>query len=219
MLDIGTKVKIKSWEEIRKTLDEDDKCNGLFFNPKMQKYCGAICNILSQSSNNYRLENTQGFYWIPEWFDVVAKPKYLNDGSVEQRSLCLALIRQTISGNEPDLNLLITYHTFLYPNAVHGGFSYGDFPDDRWDHTGKIASNIPDWPCIKLKPEILEEAIKNCLSQHNLGHFKEIVIYNINSWFIFCNTEKDDFWYDVAKALSHSSNISTETNTEQSIKT
>lgn len=117
---------------------------------------------------------------------------YLNNGSIEQRSLCLALIRQTMSGNKPDVEYLRHYNEPVFPSKAHGGFMYCDYSQDKWIH-GKIADTIPYWPCLNLKPEILEEAIKNCLSQYNLQYFKEDVNYNINRWFIFSNTEKPDF--------------------------
>ena len=82
MLDIGTKVRIKSWEEIQKTLDKEDKCDGLYFNPEMQDYCGTVCEIFSQGSNSYLLNTTQRFFWVSEWFDVVKESDCLNDGSI-----------------------------------------------------------------------------------------------------------------------------------------
>ena len=215
MLNIGTKVRIKSWEEIQKTLDEWDSCNRTRFNPQMKDYCGKVCDISQKSPNGYQLKNTDGFYWVSQWFDIVTEPEYLNDGSIEQRSLCLALIRQTMSGNEPHLSIF-TPHTGCTIRSF-GGFDYTDFPEDNWLCT--IAKNIPNWPCLRLKPEILEEAIKNCLSQHNLQYFKECVKYNINRWFILYKTEKSDFWYKVTYILNsiHSETVK-DTNIEQPYK-
>ena len=148
------------------------------------------------------------------------KNEYLNDGSKEQRSLCLALIRQTMSDNEPNVKHLRHYYNNKeFPNDIHKGFSYIDYPQDKWRFEARIAENIPDWPCLKLKPEILEEAIKNCLLQHDLEYFKSDVISNINSWFIFSATENEDFWYDVARTLNHHSKTIKETNIEQPYKT
>ena len=143
---------------------------------------------------------------------------YLNDGSIEQRSLCLALIRQVMSGNEPDVEHLRYYNGPAFPSKAHGGFMYCDYPQDKWIQ-GKIADTIPDWLCLNLKPEILEEAIKNCISQHNLLYFKECVKENINRWFVFNYTEKPDFWYKVADTLGtiHLKTVKN-TNIEQPIK-
>lgn len=216
MLDIGTKVRIKSWEEIQKTLDEDSKCDGVYFNSKMQAYCGKVCDIQSQAFNSYLLSNTDDFYWIPEWFDVVEGAVYLNDGSIEQRSLCLALIRQVMSGNEPHLSMFTPGTTCNTKSS--GGFNYRDFPEDNWYRT--IAENIPDWPCLNLKPEILEEAIKNCLSQHDLEYFKKWVSFNIDYWFIFNKTEKSGFWYKVVDtSITIHSEINKDINIEKPYKT
>lgn len=141
---------------------------------------------------------------------------YFNDGSLKERSTCLALIRQTFSTEKPDLTRLLEFK-LCYPKSCCGGFDYAAFIEDEWN--GVIAKHIPDWPCIKLKPEILEEAIRNCLSQHNLQYFKECVKENINRWFVFNYTEKPDFWYKVVDTLSTiHSEIVKDTNIEQPIK-
>lgn len=152
--------------------------------------------------------------------ECAAVNSYFNDGSVKERSTCLALIRQTMSGNEPDVEYLRRYNNVAFPIEALSGFSYDNYPQDKWKKGTKIAKNIPDWPCLNLKPQILEEAIKNCLSQHNLQYFNECVKYNINRWFIFNKTEKVDFWYKVADTLStiHLETVK-DTNIEQPIKT
>ena len=144
---------------------------------------------------------------------------YFNDGSIEQRSLCLALIRQTMSGNEPDVEYLRHYSYQAFPSEIHKGFNYMDYPQDRWTFIERIAENIPDWPCLNLKPEILEEAIRTCLSQHNLNYFKAVVNDYIGVWFVFHQTGKYNFWYGVSDALKQSSNTSKEINIKQPIKT
>ena len=136
---------------------------------------------------------------------------YLNNGSIEERSLCLALIRQAMSGNEPHLNIFTPNTACNRKDAA--GFNYEHFPEDGWHKT--IAKNIPEWPCLNLKPKILEEAIKNCLSQHDLQHFKICVIFNINHWFVFSKTEKEDFWCKVAGILKYNSETVKDTNIEQ----
>ena len=218
MLDIGTKVRIKSWEEIQETLDKEDKCNGLYFNPEMKNYCGTVSKVLSQGTNRYLLNTAKRFFWVSEWFNVVTESDCLNDGSIEQRSLCLALIRQTMLGNKPDVEHLWHYSKAAFPNKIHRGFFYDDYPQDRWIYDTRIAENIPDWPCLNLKPEILEEAIKNCLSQHDLHFFKEYVEDNINCWFIFNKTKKPDFWFEVAEVLKHNPGTSKDTNIEKPYK-
>lgn len=220
MLNIGTKVRIKSWEEIQKTLDKKGRCNELYFNPDMKTFCGIPSSIMAQSSNWYQLRNTQGCYWVPEWFDVLEESDYLNDGSIEQRSLCLALIRQVMSGNKPNVVYLRDYTGLAFPDKTHNGFSYEEYLQDKWEFSIRTAKNIPDWPCLNLKPEILEEAIKNCLSQHNLQYFEKWIERNIDCWFVFSATENENFWYKVAGTLGTiHSRTSKDTNIEQPYKT
>ena len=144
------------------------------------------------------------------------KNEYLNDGSIEQRSLCLALIRQVMSENEPDVDWLRLYKGSAFPIKEFNGFSYEIYSRDKWKIGTKIAENIPDWPCLNLKPEILEEAIKNCLLQYDLQYFKGCVTDIFKCWFIFDKTEKPSFWYKVADTLNtlHLETIK-ETNIEQ----
>lgn len=143
------------------------------------------------------------------------KEQILNNGSIEQRSLCLALIRQTMSGKKPDVECLRDYDNSAFPDKTHKGFFYWDYPQDKWRTGTRIAENIPDWPCLNLKPEILEEAIRSCLSQHDLQFFKESVKYNINEWFIFSRTKKCNLWFEVADILKHNPGTSKDTNIEQ----
>lgn len=144
---------------------------------------------------------------------------YLNDGSIEQRSLCLALIRQAMSGNNPDVECLKHYDSAAFPNEERRGFFYDDYLQDEWEFRTRIANNIPNWPCLNLKPEILEEAIKNCLSQRGLEWFEKYVKRNIDYWFVFDDTGKPYFWYKVSEMLNRNPGTSKDTNIEQPYKT
>lgn len=220
MLRSGTKIKIKSQEEIQKTLDSTRRRDGVYFNSNMSVCCGKTFTIQDKSTygtDAYELKETN-YIWSLKWFDIIdEKSEYFNNGSIEEKSLCLALIRQTFSGNNPDLKQLVKSGIIFYPNSSVGGFNYLDFRDDKWN--GLVAENIPDWPCINLKPEILEEAIKNCLSQYNPDYFRGVVTKNISLWFSFNKTGKENFWYEIAYALKHCSEESKEINIEQPIKT
>lgn len=216
MLRSGTKIKIKSQEEIQKTLDFKRCSDGVYFNSNMSACCGKTFTIQAKSTcgtDAYELKESN-YIWSLKWFDIIdEKSEYFNNGSIEERSLCLALIRQTLSGNKPDLKELLKFDSD-YPNSCFGGFDYCAFNDDNW--SGFIAKHIPDWQCIKLKPAILEEAIENCLSEHNLDYFKKIVDKGLDHWFTFHSTSKESVWYYIS---DHDSEISTEINREQPIKT
>lgn len=230
-MKVGDKVRVKSREEILKTLDEDYRCihpnkdesHHINFNDLMFDYTDLIGTIskIANTTGNVQIKFTNQtsslWWWHPSWLELIPEESdYLNDGSIEQRSLCLALIRQVMSGNEPNLNIFTPNEPCNVKDE--GGFYYGDFPEDGWFRT--IAKNIPDWPCLNLKPEILEEAIKNCLSQCGLQYFKDCVDCNISIWFVYSGTEKCDFWRKVAKTLdtTHLEPIK-DTNIEQPYKT
>lgn len=199
MLELGTRVKIKSFTDITNTLDKNNCCRGVRFVPQMKNYCGQEFKITSYSDRSHTFQlNDIDWYWRPEWFEVITDSSNdcLNDGSIEQRSHCLALIRQTMSGNEPNLSIF-TPHTDCNCKRV-GGFDYIDFPQDDWHYT--IAQNIPDWPCLRLKPEVLEKAIKYCLEQKGLEHFKQAVMNSISTWFSFGKTKEGyAYWSCIAE--------------------
>ena len=234
-MKVGDKVKVKSREEILKTLNKDYRCthpnkdeSHISFNDLMFDYTNLIGTIskIANTTGNVQIKFTNQtllWWWHPSWLELISEESdYLNDGSIEQRSLCLALVRQAMSGNTPDTAVLkgLNKESQAFPNALVGGFDYRDYSQDGWIPTKKIAKNIPDWPCLNLKPEILEEAIKNCLSQHDLKYFKGGVDRNISAWFIFNDTEKPGFWYKVTRILSdHNPVISKDTNIEQPYKT
>lgn len=231
-MKVGDKVKVKSREGILKTLDKDYRCihpnkdeSRINFNDLMFDYTDLIGTIskIANTTGNVQIKFTNQttlWWWHPSWLELIPEESaYLNDGSIEQKTLCLALIRQTMSGNEPDIECLKPYDDSAFPDKAHGGFFYRDYLQDEWKSSTKIAGNIPDWPCLNLKPEILEEAIKNCLSQRGLEWFKEYVKRNIDYWFVFDDTGKPYFWYKVAGMLNRNPITSKDINIEQSYKT
>lgn len=232
-MKVGDKVRVKSKEEILKTLNKDYRCihpnkdeSHINFNDLMFDYTDLIGTIskIANTTGNIQIKftnQTSSLWWHPSWLELIPEEAaYLNDGSIEQRSLCLALIRQVMSGNKPDVECLRNYTNSAFPDKAHEGFNYWDYLQDEWRSSTRVAENIPDWPCLNLKPEILEEAIKNCLTQCGLQWFKAYIEHNINSWFVFSNTEKCDFWRKVAKTLdtTHLEPIK-DTNIEQPYKT
>ena len=199
MLQPGTKVKIKSFIYIKKTLNNDNYCGRIWFAPPMKTFCEREFKIGngSEEDSAYILDGIP-WNWHEKWFDVIDESiEYLNDGSIEQRSLCLALIRQTLVGNPSNLSLLINSEYSVFPITADGGFDYADFMNDNWCYTKKIAKNIPDWPCLKLKPEILEEKIKDYIAKYGLKCFEEAVDKNIISDHLLNNPDNKESWIDL----------------------
>lgn len=206
-MKVGDTIRIKSLQEIKETLDGDEACEGVFFSESMHKYCDALCTIsyVNLHGSLYRMKENS-FTWIEKWLKPVCGFTYLNDGSIKQRSLCLALIRQAMSGNPVDLEVFLNLSSTggVLADKRLGGFNFGDYPQDDW--RADIARNIPDWPCLKLKPEVLEKAIINCLTQHNLRYLEQTLISRLTSWFIFVKTGKEDFWFRVSEELNSALN-------------
>lgn len=205
MLKPGTKVRIKSCKEIKKILNNGDYYQGMYFNPDMYKYCGNIYVVDTCYKDSYRLSSldkdseVSEWLWHPQWCGEFKEDSILNDDSLEQRSLCLALVRQTMSGNTPDLSIFMPHTNCSC--KLYGGFDYQDFPQDDWYHT--IARNIPDWPCLKLKPEILEKALCYCLTHHNIDYFNTVCQDPIDFWFTFSGTaEGPEYWRGIVNACN-----------------
>ena len=148
MLQPGTKVKVKPFTDIEKTLNNDNYCGRIWFAPPMKTFCereSKIENGLEEDSA-YILDGIP-WNWHEKWFDVIDEStNYLNDGLIEQRSLCLALVRQAMSGNTPDTAVLkgLNKESEAFSNALVGGFHYRNYPQDGWIPSKKIAKNIPN---------------------------------------------------------------------------
>lgn len=66
----GDKVRIKSWEEIKKTLDIYNYCGAIWFNPDMKKLCGK--EVVLQLSKWGTL--TEGKWdWAEDWLEPLPK--------------------------------------------------------------------------------------------------------------------------------------------------
>lgn len=64
------KVRVKKWEEIKKTLDANGMCGLTYFNPKMKKMCGEEFEFEEEDGDLRCAE----WWWNPDWLEPV-KPK------------------------------------------------------------------------------------------------------------------------------------------------
>ena len=86
---VGDKVRIKSVEDIIKTLDNGDSCGDMFYcEDGMSRYSGGVYDIVSADEDGDYDLNVGGvmdWYWIDEWLDpVVTKVPYnLDEGLFE----------------------------------------------------------------------------------------------------------------------------------------
>lgn len=64
------KVRVKTWEEIEKTLNADGMCGLTYFDPKMKKLCGEEFEFEEEDGDLRCAE----WWWKPDWLEPV-KPK------------------------------------------------------------------------------------------------------------------------------------------------
>lgn len=201
MLEPGTKIQIKSAAEIDKTLNANKCCKKVVFVDDMYCYCGNYyhIDIYNPKNNTYRVKETDLnlWSWCPEWFEVITYPsKYFNDGSIEERSLCLALCRQALSENPVNLEIFTKSSCLECPSKINGGFNYCDFSKDDW--YDRIAENIPDWPCLRLKPQILEKALQYLLEYRGPSKIQDYISGLVETWFNWDRTSEGvDYWRTV----------------------
>ena len=103
-IKIGDKIKIKPWSEIRKTLKENctDSHDRFFSFARMNIYCNRVLCVDGVGlTSKGKYVCAKGWFWSPEWFDVVAE-----DATCDE-----ALVSETTSSNgkekieiEVDLN-------------------------------------------------------------------------------------------------------------------
>jgi len=88
----GTKVKIKSYTDIRKTLVNDripmpEHPNGsINFATEMRDYCGQVFTINSIRENclyNLKGERISQWYWADAWVETAFQPTLLDDNLFE----------------------------------------------------------------------------------------------------------------------------------------
>lgn len=129
-----------------------------------------------------------------------------NDGSVEARSLNLAMLRQCQSGNIVSLDNLMSGIT-EFPTSDRGGFDYRDFDADLWNR--KTAGNLPLWVWLGLKGSIVEKMLRTMQNQES--DFVCITQYpdKIDHWFVLYRDQDVDFFrinVELRQAIEHNNN-------------
>lgn len=201
MLESGTKVRVKSKEEINKTLNGDSACGTVFFNSSMPAFCGQILTLKAYLDNGaYAVKET--FYnWRPEWFDVISEDTVESDiwsGIEEDIMLNLAMFHQVESGNALDLKLLrySVLNTTGFPDQYRGGFNYSDYPDECWQCGDPKCNHPPNYKWLNLKPEFVERIILRAKSENLLYRLIEHP-NNPVCWFTWSKTpEGSKYWKD-----------------------
>ena len=206
-MKVGDKVKVKSWEEILKTLNKDFCCTNLnkdsglvYFNKRdMSLYIdltGTISEI-DKSTGNIQIkfkERNCLFWWHPSWLELI--PEELDiDKNCNPKWLIFCMIFQYLSGNCPNPSI---FKYFSTPIKRDGGF---DFKDFEYDFINIQNGNVPfpDWPILNIPLNeahvILEHCYKYGIGKKNLEFFTYDVNTIIFGGFPWNRTpEGGDYW-------------------------
>lgn len=70
---VGDKVRVKSWKEIEKTLNDYRECRGVYFNGEMERLCGKIIEINESDTyyaRSFRSDENR-WLWVEEWLESI----------------------------------------------------------------------------------------------------------------------------------------------------
>lgn len=208
-MKVGDKVKVKSWEEISKTLNEEYYCLNpckdgelTYFNKEgMFKYVNLTRTISKIDDNTGNIcINFAGWtgtwWWHPCWLDLISEELTV-DKDCSPKWLIFCMIFQYLSGNCPNPNI---FKYFSTPTKEDGGFNFSNFKYN-FPNLQKEKVPFPDWPILNLP---LDEAYKILEHCYKYGTFKkdlEFFTYEVSTIVFggFCwndTPEGDEYWND-----------------------
>lgn len=211
-MKVGDKVKVKSWEEILKTLNSEYQCrnfyNGsgsVYFNREgMSPYVnltGTITGIDNSTGNvQIKFKEKDCFYWWhPSWLELISEELDI-DKDCNPKWLIFCMVFQYLSGNCPNPSI---FKYFSTPTKKDGGFNFSEF---RYDFVGlqKGSFLFPDWPILNLSLgeayTILEHCYKYEISKKNLEFFTKDVSSILYGGFPWDDTpEGNNYWDHLSK--------------------
>lgn len=96
----GDEVRVKSWKEIEKTLDDCGYCHDMYFNEKMKKYCGKTFR-LEKSFCYDAFSGPEGWKWVEEWLEPIK-----NDFVVTIRGISPEELKKTFGERIKELEII-----------------------------------------------------------------------------------------------------------------
>ena len=211
-MKVGDKVKVKSWEEILKTLSEKYCCTNLnkdsgciYFNREgMFQYLNLIGTIseIDKKTGNIQIEFKERnclFWWHPSWLELILEELDV-DKDCNPKWLIFCMIFQYLSGNCPNPSIF----KYKYTSTKNdGGFNFSDFGYDfRNIHEGKIP--FPDWPILNIPLNEAYVILKYCYKYETFKKDLEFFTSDVSS-ILFrgfpwnCTPEGVDYWDDRSK--------------------
>ena len=208
-MKVGDKVKIKSWEEILKTLNKGYYClkpckdgEATYFNKEgMFQYLNLIGTIsrIDKSTGNIQIKSKDwncDWWWHPSWLELT--PKELDiDKDCNPKWLIFCMIFQYLSGNCPNPSI---FKYMLTPTKKEGGFDFKDF-EYHFINIQKGYVPLPDWPILNIPLDeayvILEHCYKYGKSKKDLEFFTYDVSTIIFGGFPWIDVpEMNVYWND-----------------------
>lgn len=208
-MEVNDKVKVKSWEEISKTLDDKCECINLskdgrriyFDKDSMFNYVDLIGTIseINLNTGNVKINftgRTCVLWWHPSWLDLISEELTV-DKNCSSKWLIFCMIFQYLSGNCPNPSI---FRYFATPMKEDGGFCYVDF---EYDFLNIQKGNVPfpDWPILNIPLDeayvILEHCYKYGTNKKGIGFFTFNVGTIIFDGFCWNHTpEGSKYWND-----------------------
>lgn len=206
-MKVGDKVKVKSCEEILKTLNSDYCC----INPDKNGHIvyfdkGSMFQYVNLTGTISKIDDTTGnilinfidspciWWWHPCWLDLIPE-ELIVDKYCSSKWLIFCMIFQYLSGNCPNPSIFKYMST---PPKKDGGFNFRDFKYD-FLNLQKEKALFPDWPILNLPLDeayvILEHCYKYGTNKKDLGFFTYKVSTIVFSGFPWNSTpEGEDYW-------------------------
>jgi len=201
---VGDEVIIRSWEEIKKTLDGEDYYinDSIVFAPLMHGDVGKtykITKIISASKYPRYLLND--WWYVEDWI----KPKEIKS-RFSDKHLIFYMCLQLLSGNKPNYRILKD----RVPFKDQGGFNWHEFSDKL--SMDFATQPCPNWPILTLDIEFAELLLTRmykypCSSLIDIDYFKKPISHLIDDIIWSETPEGFGFWkekYQYYKSKSNS---------------
>lgn len=188
---IGEEVTIKSWEEIKVTLNTEGdytKDITISFVDLMHKDLEKTYEIDDiENRPKYTRYQINGWWYVEDWI----KPKETKS-KFSNKQLILLMCLQLLSRNRPDKSIFKN----RIPFKIEGGFNWGEFKEKL--SMKSATSPLPNWPILTLDIDfaelILTRIYEYPMRQISFEDFTKPVKYIIDiiNW---ANTSEGfDFW-------------------------
>lgn len=187
-MKVGDKVKVKSWEEISKTLNGKGTCKNLnkdtgsinFNKDLMSDYVnltGTISKIGDSGNVQIKFtDQTCAWWWHPSWLDLI--PEELTvDKNCSSKWLIFCMIFQYLSGNCPNPSI---FKYFSSPMKEQGGFDFVDFEYD-FLNIQKERVPFPDWPILNIPLDEAYKILEHCFTYEKFKKSLEFFTYDVST--------------------------------------